>query len=138
MPLAIGQVFYYSYSAGWDKPSHPKIVVTLEEGIVVFVHATTNQVFVERHCRRVEKKKTHLLTKVFLKAGCCIELPKDCWVNCNAASYEEELIMRTEPTFKETTSFIPIDSIRKIRVGILSSDLISDKIRKMIRATIGA
>ena len=130
MVLNAGRVFY----SIWDKPSHRKIVVTITEGIVAFVHATTNKELVERDCRRVENKwkNQKLHTMIFLPAGCCTDFLENRWVDCNAASSEEELLLIADRTFQETQSTIPDNYLGQIKVGISSSHLVPDKIRKMV------
>jgi hypothetical protein len=135
MPLAQGKIFYYSLEAAWDTPPHPKIVFAIKDGTIAFVHTTKNKHVVENRCKRVENKwrGQPLNTMVFVPAGCCPEITEDCWVDCSQAKGEEETLLLTDRSFHPTTSSIPAEILEKILVGVSSSHLVSDKIRKMAR-----
>ncbi len=133
MALSCGDIFYYSVSRSWDCPPHPKVVLASEDGVVAFVHATADKQLAEQHCRRVEGKRhgQPLNTLVFLPVGCCPAITQDCWVDCSDATYEEEVLIEDDGSFCSTGSQIPAAILAQIRVGVSSSHVVADKVRRM-------
>lgn len=138
MPLSCGKVFFCSLAEPWDYPSHPKIVVASKDGIIAFVHATTDRALVAKRCMRIEKKKAgeQLITMVRIPAGTCPELSEECWIDCSQATSEEEVLLLADRTFRPTNSSIPATTLAEIRIGILSTHIPTDKVKNMVRQTI--
>jgi hypothetical protein len=138
MPLPEGQVFYYSLPQIWDAPPHPKIVIADAKGILIFVTATHDPIVTTRHCLRAEKKKVVSSLVTLIKVDCNGGQGKneDGWVDCNLAASEDAEAVFKDASYSLTAVQVPHDTLMKIKVGILSSPMVPEKIKKPIRASL--